>query len=648
MPTWKLRSYVVGGAVMALLAALSAGGLAAAQTTAAVTCPTVAPQTGTVTPAPQAGVDWSGCNLTSADLGDADLDGANLSGATLAEADLVGASLTSADLASASLYDANAETADMTDANLTDANLQYLLGNINMTDATVYGANISAAEFTGSTFTGLISGDVTASAAAGTLYLPAGYTLNDGYLEGPGANFDGLDLAGLDLSHADLSGAEFVKTNLTGADLYGVTLTGADLGSADLKDVDLFGSVLNDANVQGAVLAGADLEAVSSGSVTGKPASLPANWSVEAGFLLGPGVTLAGADMAGDNLTGADLSDANLNNTNMTDANLTNVDLSGDYGLGAVTLTGVTWDNTTCPDNSNSDNDGFTCVNNGEMPPSALPKLDATANPTEGQPGWYRSVTVVWDWTDANATINPDDCPASTASTHEGKPVTITATCYNAQGGFGTASVQVDIDNTPPAVSVTGVRTGHLYALDHVPAPGCRTTDSISGVWKPAAVSVSPTKSADAGSFTATCKSAMDNAGNAQTRAVSTHYTVAYGFHGFAAPRAKTTLPKSARAITVRFRLYGANGKPLSSRQAAALARTGKVQAELAGAGISATRARCSWRRGYFQCSIATPGGVRKGKSHPYRITALENVGVGLVAAPTVGRAVNPEVVYFR
>jgi hypothetical protein len=171
-----------------LLGALVAVGLAAGTASvadgaalAAVTCPTVDPGTGAVTPAPTHGVDWAGCdlsnaylpgadlsdaqlqhaNLTSADLNTADLAGANLtdaelknasvsanlSGATLAGADLtstsmIGANLTSADLdgatVSANLSSANLRTADLTNANLTNANLE---------DADLFGATTQGATF---------------------------------------------------------------------------------------------------------------------------------------------------------------------------------------------------------------------------------------------------------------------------------------------------------------------------------------------------------------------------------------------------------------------------------------------------------------------------------------------------------------------
>jgi uncharacterized protein YjbI with pentapeptide repeats len=48
-------------------------------------------------------------------------------------------------------------------------------------------------------------------------------------------------------------------------------------------------------------------------------------------------------------LTGADLTEADLNGATMTGANVTS----------------VTWSNTVCPDGTNSNNDGGTCVNNG-------------------------------------------------------------------------------------------------------------------------------------------------------------------------------------------------------------------------------------------------------------------------------------------
>jgi len=131
---------------------------------------------------------------------------------------------------------------------------------------------------------------------------------------------------------------------------------------------------------------------------------------------------------------------------------------------------------------------------------------------------------------------------------------------------------------------------------------------------------------------------------------VSVHYTIAHGIKGFIAPKPGATLAKSAHIITVRYRLVNAAGNPISASRAAALAKAGDVRARLTGPGISAITVVCSWNAttSYFQCPIKTPSGVQTGTSHPYQITARENVGAGVVTAPVIGTAVNPETVYFR
>ena len=90
-----------------------------------------------------------------------------------------------------------------------------------------------------------------------------------------------------------------------------------------------------------------------SGGISGTPTSLPPNWILVAGYLIGPGANLTQADLAGADLTGANLYGANLYG-----AQLVGTDL-----IGAI-LTGVSWNDTECPDGTNSNNDGDTCVNN--------------------------------------------------------------------------------------------------------------------------------------------------------------------------------------------------------------------------------------------------------------------------------------------
>ncbi len=72
---------------------------------------------------------------------------------------------------------------------------------------------------------------------------------------------------------------------------------------------------------------------------------------------------LSGAHLVEANLSGAVFTDALLTDAVFTDANLTGANLTGANLTGAV-LGGVTWSDTTCPDGTNSDGDGHTCVDN--------------------------------------------------------------------------------------------------------------------------------------------------------------------------------------------------------------------------------------------------------------------------------------------
>jgi hypothetical protein len=79
------------------------------------------------------------------------------------------------------------------------------------------------------------------------------------------------------------------------------------------------------------------------------------------------GVPHYGADFSGCELKGANLSEANLSLINLSNAdlagvNFTNTELNG-ANLTGANLTAVSWVNTTCPDQTNSNNDGGTCVN---------------------------------------------------------------------------------------------------------------------------------------------------------------------------------------------------------------------------------------------------------------------------------------------
>jgi uncharacterized protein YjbI with pentapeptide repeats len=128
----------------------------------------------------------------------------------------------------------------------------------------------------------------------------------------------GSSLASCNLMAADLVGAGLIGANLTSANLTSANLTSANLTSANLTSANLTSAILTSAN-------------------------------------------LTSANLTSANLTGATLTSANLTNANLTNANLKGANLKG-ANLKGANLSGVTWSNTVCPDGTNSNADGGTCL----------------------------------------------------------------------------------------------------------------------------------------------------------------------------------------------------------------------------------------------------------------------------------------------
>jgi len=167
-----------------------------------------------------------------------------------------------------------------------------------------------------------------------------------GYTVLEGADLSGAILSNTDFSHANLrdanmSGALMNEADLRYANLSNANLYNANLYNADLSHADLSNAILNYAYLKRGVLNEANLS----------------------------DVNLTGADLNDALLYDADLSGADLSNVNfdyawLNGANLTGADLSGADLRYADDLTGVYWYNTICPDGTNSDDNGDTCVNN--------------------------------------------------------------------------------------------------------------------------------------------------------------------------------------------------------------------------------------------------------------------------------------------
>ena len=684
MVSYKLMRPVVGIAVFAAIAAGGAGA-GAARALTAVTCPAVAAGTGTVTPAPSAGVDWSGCDLAGADLHNtvlyqatltgANLKGANLSGANLYQAGLSGADLTAAKLANVHLSGANLTSAtingtDFSGADLTGANaLGTPITHASFTNATLdsftadsisdsdlTGADISLATLGATTFTGIRSARTTDY--KGNPTLPADWTLEQyGYLIGPSADFSNMSFTAIQQANltppfleqvnapdSNFDGTDFRTLNgtpQTGWLMDESNFSGSSFAGANLTDVDLHSSNLAGTDLQGADLTGATLTGVITGQITGTPEVLPANWELIDGYLVGPGAGLNRAGLAGANLSGLDLENAYLAVANLRNVNFTNADLAG-AEIADADVNGAIWSNTICPSGVNSDSNNHTCaVSTNIQPPTAQPTVTGTA-----VNGWYQKATVTWNWSSNLVLLDPStatDCPATTTTSAQGDPTSITATCGNSYGDVGRASVQVKIENKGPAVAVTGVAARRVYAAGHVPTAGCRSTDTLSGVATAARVTVTTAGSHGVGSFTATCSGAANRAGIGQAAPVKVMYTVAYGLSGFLTPANKSTVLRSAHVVAVSFKLSG-----LTAAAAARLAATGDARVTLTGPGISPVTVAAAWKSksGTFTARLSIPAKVKTGQN--YLLTVRENVGTGLIAAPSTGAAVNPATIRFR
>ena len=334
--------------------------------------------------------DLSGANLTGARMRATVLNGANLTGVTWLDSQLATSTLYNADLSGTDLQNANFVdngSSDLSQANLSYTDLRgvrfatgrliddrtknaYLEG-VDFTGAMMANLNLIKGNLAGSLFTKTnLSGSTLAYAdlrgAAGSDTDLSGAIMTGAVLElanFPRANMyavlldkgnlNGAQLAQGDLSQGTLFDADLTDANLSGANMTSINLSGAmllrtnlshppsanrslsafaaeppaaNLTDANLTDANLTGADLSGADLSGAELSGADLTDVS-GRFVGTPDSMPTNFRIVNGYLVGPNADLSGAD-----LTGADLSGAELTGADLTAANLAGANLSGASG----------------------------------------------------------------------------------------------------------------------------------------------------------------------------------------------------------------------------------------------------------------------------------------------------------------------------
>jgi hypothetical protein len=134
-------------------------------------------------------------------------------------------------------------------------------------------------------------------------------------------------------------------------------------------------------------------------------------------------------------------------------------------------------------------------------------RIASTLSAEPNANGWYHQpVTVAFTCTPGAAAL-AGPCPAPVTVSTDGTGQVVTGTVSDTAGTSSTTSAILDLDQTPPTVSVVGVSAGAIYP-GLGPRPTCSARDALSGV---ASCTLVVTRSGDVATVTAT---AVDQAGN--------------------------------------------------------------------------------------------------------------------------------------
>ena len=169
-----------------------------------------------------------------------------------------------------------------------------------------------------------------------------------------GMNFSGMNLTGADLSGSNLRGANFTNAIMVGVNLKDAEIdrntdfAEADLSGADLSGMDLINCKFESADLEEADVSDGTFEKCEFTDANFKDANL-----VDAKFI--------DSDLEGADFDGADLEDVEFEDCDLEDAmNMRRADNIRD----------VDWDNTICPDGTESDDHpGDTCQGHLEPRP---------------------------------------------------------------------------------------------------------------------------------------------------------------------------------------------------------------------------------------------------------------------------------------
>jgi uncharacterized protein YjbI with pentapeptide repeats len=392
----------------------------------------------------------------------------------------------------------------------------------------------------------------------------------------------GADLSTANLSQANLTNAGLSNANLSGASLAGANLTaafmqGTNLASASLTGADLTQALVRNASLDKTDLTGATLTGVNSRLITGTPAHLPANWSLVKGSLIGPGANLINDQLTRADLSRTDLAGAQLDGADLTGANLSHANLTG-ASLVETILTSANLDATN------------------------LASATLTAIVSGGITGTPAALPVHW---------------LLRAGFLMGPGIDLSG---DNLAGRGLAGVDLSGANLS-RVNLTGANLSKAN-LAHANL----TSATLTGANLFRAVLTGAIWSG----------TACPDGTNSGTSAAGCTKALAYHFGGFSSPKPGSSVRKSARSFSARFKLTNAKGAKVSAAIGRSLAHNHEVRATLSGPGITPVNATCRWNAAAinFRCTIKFPATVKTGASHRYTVVVSENSGKGFAQAP--------------
>jgi len=150
------------------------------------------------------------------------------------------------------------------------------------------------------------------------------------------SNLSSTNFTKADLLNSNLSEANISNSNFSFSSSKQVSFNGSNLSNTNFTKANLFRANLKNANLSNANLSDAFLFQVSSGRIRGIPRKLPQGYSMQSGFILGPGVDLSYSDLRKTNLRGLDLSFVNLDHANLDGVSLEGVNLSNAWGASGI------------------------------------------------------------------------------------------------------------------------------------------------------------------------------------------------------------------------------------------------------------------------------------------------------------------------